>query len=417
MLNQTKKISVWPLLWIMLFDHTCLNITFPTLTLLFFDAQTRLFPENTTFEVRSMWYGLCLSIPHLVNIFVTPILSALSDELGRKRILLLGTFGALLFALTAAIGVFWGMLSLLFAGLIIKGAFSRTNPIAQAIMGDIAPKEKKVLYMGYLQTAISIGACVGPIIGGYFANQFFFNYLNFSLPYFIAAVFAGISCLFTIFFFQETLTVAHKQERKAFKLVELKNVLFHPMVVRISCILLLSQISWSAYYQFMPPILKTQLNFDAHALGLFIGLIALWLAIATGIGIKVLEYFFTFQQMLYVSLYLVLAGLILSVLFCYWHLAGLTSLLIWLAAVPTAIGDVIAFSCIVALYSDVVAQDAQGKVMGVCFIVVAVIWAITGVLGGFLMRYYELLPLIIAPIGILLSIVLLHMNFLKIKKA
>lgn len=393
----------------MLFDHTSLNIAFPVLTLLFFDLQSSLFTADTSHAVRSMWYGLSVAVPHIINIITTPILSALSDEFGRKKILIVGTLGAMLFAVTAAFGILWGSLNLLFLGLIIRGAFSRTNPIAQAVIGDISEKHKKVVYMGYLQTAISMGAFIGPVIGGYFANQYFFKQLNFSLPYFIAAIFAGISCLLTIVFFKETLLVKRESTSWGqFNFNSIKQVFSNRDVLRISAVLLLCQMSWSLYYQFIPPILKTSLNFDAHHLGLFVGMIALWLALATTFGIRLLDSYLSFRMMLLSSIYLILIGLGLTYLFCYFHLANGSNLLIWIAAIPTAVGDVISYSCLITLYSNVVAPEEQGKVMGVCFIVVALMWALTGVLGGALMSISTFLPLIVAPLGILLAIGLLH---------
>lgn len=403
---QQKRI--YSLLWIMFFDHTCLNITFPVLTLLFFDMQSSLFTNNISHAERSMWYGLCVAIPHIINIIFTPILSALSDEFGRKKILLVGTLGAVLFALTAALGILWGMLSILLLGLLIRGAFSRTNPVAQAIIGDISSKETKVLNMGYLQAAISIGAFIGPIIGGYFANRLLFSTMNFSLPFFIAAIFAGISFLLTLIIFQET----HRTQRTSrswnnFNLYRFKKIFTHPDVWRISIILLLSQISWSIYYQFIPPILKTELNFNANELGFFVGLIAFWLAFATIIGINILQRFFTLQQMLMLSVYLVFIGSLLTLL----SVTQRWLFFIWLSAIPTAIGDVIAYSCLIAMYSNAVDKPEQGKVMGICFIVVAIIWALTGMLGGLLMSAYSLLPLIIAPVGIFMAIGFLHSRF------
>lgn len=399
----------------MLFDHTSLNVTFPIMTLLFFDMQSSLFSPDTSHALRSMWYGLCVAVPHIVNIVATPVLSALSDEFGRKKILLLGTMGALLFALTAAAGVLWGVLGLVFLSCIIRGAFSRTNPIGLAVIGDISPREKKVLYMGYLQTAISIGAFVGPVIGGYFARPLFFSALNFSLPFFIAALFALVSWLLALFIFKETLAVKrHHSPWSEFNWLSIKKIFSHPGVLRISAILLLSQISWSMYYQFIPPILKTSLNFDAHELGLFVGVIAFWLAISTAFGIKFLEQFFTVRQILIFSVYLVLIGLLLTCVFCLLSFSGHWNFLIWIAAVPTAAGDVIAFSCLSALYSNVVGKEEQGKVMGVCFIVIALIWALTALFGGVLMSLNTLAPLMVAPVGILLAIVLLHSQKLNL---
>jgi DHA1 family tetracycline resistance protein-like MFS transporter len=408
-----KSNSIYPLLWIMLFDHTSLNITFPVLTLLFFDAQSHLFTPETSHTVRSMWYGLCIAIPHLVNLFMTPILSALSDDYGRKKILLIGTLGAFFFALTAALGVIFGMLSLLFLGRIIQGAFSRTNPIAQAVIGDISSPSTKVRDMGYLQLSISLGAFIGPLLGGYFAHQFYFSTLNYSLPYWIASVFAAISCMLTVVIFKETHDFQQKQQRfSLFNLPALKQLLLNPAVLKISAILLFSQISWSMYYQFIPPILKTTLKFDAQALGLFVGFIALWLALATGFGIKILQRFFDRRGMLFFSLYAVLVGLVLTFIFCMLPIKSF-AWLIWLAAIPTAVGDVIAYSCLVSLYSDSVAKEDQGKVMGVCFIVVALIWSLTAVTGGMMMGQSQLMPMAFAPIGILFCIILLHSSFSK----
>ncbi len=410
MKNDQK--SIFPLLWVMLFDHTSLNITFPILTLLFFDMQSSLFSPDTSHAVRSMWYGLCISVPNIVNIIVTPIMSACSDAFGRKKLIFIGAAGALIFAVTAGLGILWGSLSVLFLSCVLRGAFSRTNPIAQAVVGDISPREKKMLYMGYLQTSISMGAFIGPVIGGYFANKFFFSTLNFSLPFFIAGIFAAISCLLTIVVFKETLVEKRfTSPWKEFNWLSIKKVFANPLVVRISIILMLSQISWSMYYQFIPPVLKTMLHVDPHELGLFVGLIAFWLALATTFGIKFLDQFFSIQTILLLSLYLVLIGTVLTFVFFMLHLTGAWQSFIWIAAIPTAVGDVIAFSCMTALYSDVVDKQEQGKVMGMCFIVIALIWSATAMIGGVLMSINTLLPLIVAPVGILLAVILLHSGF------
>ncbi|HSW93722.1 MAG TPA: MFS transporter [Gammaproteobacteria bacterium] len=409
---KNEKKSIWPLLWVMIFDHTSLNIIVPVLTLLFFDSQSSLFPADTSEAVRSIWYGLCISVPNMVNMVVTPVLSACSDAFGRKRLIFLSVAGALVFTVTAGLGILAGSLTILFVSCVLRGAFSRTNPIAQAVVGDISPKEKKVLYMGYLQTSISLGAFIGPILGGYFANQFFFSTLNFSLPFFIASAFALIGCVLTLMLFRETLIDKHETSAwKAFHWENMKSVFKNPFVLRISAILLLSQISWSTYYQFIPPVMKTVLHVDAHQLGLFVGLIAFWLAVATTFGIKFLDQFFSMRTLLLLSLYLVFLGTVLTVVFFMMHLTGAWTLLIWAAAIPTAVGDVIAFSCLTALYSDVVNLQEQGKVMGVCFIVIALIWSATAMIGGVLMSIHPLLPLVVGPVGIVMAIALMHSEF------
>jgi DHA1 family tetracycline resistance protein-like MFS transporter len=285
--------TMWPLLWIMIFDHTCLNIAFPILTFLFFDHHSSLFPIGTSDATRSMWYGYCLSLPHILNFFFTPILSAMSDRFGRRKLLLVSIAGALLFSVIAGLGVMLGVLPLLLFGRVIQGVFSRTNPIAQAAVADISLPEEKNRNMGYLQFAISIGAFIGPILGGYFANRFFFATFNFSLPYFLGAIFAALSLLMTWYYFRET--YVPKTSSWQLSLNVSKSLFLDKNILFISAILLLSQLSWGMYYQFIPPILKTVLHFDAKKLGLFVGLIALWLALATVYGIQLLEKFFCYR--------------------------------------------------------------------------------------------------------------------------
>ncbi len=408
MINRRQPL--FSLLLLMLLDHLSLTITFPILTLLFFDQHTRLFTIDASAEARHLWYGYCLAIPHLINVMLTPILSAMSDAFGRKKILLLATFGAFLFAMVAALGVVWGSLSLLLAAYVLKGMFSRTNPISQAVIGDTSPIEKKVLHMGYLQASISIGAFLGPMLGGYLAYCFFTE-LNFATPYLVAAFFAAMSWLVTFCFFPETLIERHVRSPWQEMHWQNINALFRkPKVRYISAILLLSQLSWSLYYQFIPPILKEVCHFTGSELGMFIGFIAGWLALATLFGIKWLDQWFDLRQMLMISLYLVMLGLLITLFFCARYRSGETTILLWIAAIPISVGDVIAFSCVATLYSNVVIRQDQGKIMGICFIVIGLIWAITSILGGIFMSTNVLLPLIAAPFGVFFGIVLLSLQ-------
>lgn len=407
----SNKKSIFPLLWVMLFDHTSLNITFPVLTLLFFDAHSHFFSADQSHATRSLWYGMCIAVPHVVNIIMAPLWSALSDEFGRKKILLIATAGAFLFALLAGISILLSALSLFFIARVIQGAFSRTNPIAQAVIGDISPASMKVRNMGYLQFTISLGAFIGPIIGGAIASVFFFH-LNFAMPYFLAALFASIGFFLTQLYFSETLIRNDTRKWQRLNFQTIKTIIKNPQIIMVSIILLLTQISWSLYYQFIPPILKTTQYFSATHLGLFVGLIAFWLALATGFGIRFLEKYFRLRGMLLLSLYLILLGLILTLCAFYEKWFALW----WLAAIPTALGDAIVYSCLTALYSNCVPSQEQGQVMGVCFIIVATIWSLTGLVGGVLMSSNDMLPLCIAPLGIVLALVLLHRKYLHLGK-
>jgi DHA1 family tetracycline resistance protein-like MFS transporter len=393
------------LLWVILIDQTYITITFPLLAIIFFDTHSRLFTADTPDTVRSVWYGLCVALPNIMNMFFAPILSTLSDELGRKKILLVEIFSASLFTLLVGLGVFSGQLVLVILGLAIKGAFARTNPTALAMVGDISSKREKVLNMGYLQFAISIGAALGPILGGYIASRYFFAQLNFSLPFFLAAMLASMNGVLASVIICETYKKNTYLPTKRLDGQPVKSVVTYSAVWQVSLILCFIQFSWSIYYQFIPPILKMLYHFNSQQLGWFMGMIACWLAVTTGIGIKVLSGYLTLRQLLLMSMYLVLVGLLLTLSAGY-HL--LPDAMLWLGAMPTAAGDVIAYSCLTALYSNMTSRDKQGRIMGISFIVVALTWAMTGFLGGLILSFQPMAPILLAPMGIIFALIVMH---------
>lgn len=395
---------------VMLFDHTSLNITFPILTLIFFDTASTLFNPDVSQAVRSVWYGICVAIPHVMVLIAAPFLSGLSDHYGRKPLLIITVFAALIFSLLSSFAIVFCSLLLFMTARVIQGLFSRSNPIAQAIVGDLGNDERKVVRMALLQLSISIGAFGGPVIGGYFARGPWFGHLNYSMPFLVASVIALIGLFVALCFFKETLDQPLTQ--KKFSVFSLFSLLKNKKVLSISTVLLLSQISWSMYYQFIPPVLKTHFHVSPEYMGWFVGLIACWLALATAVGVGLLRKFLNVERLLFYSLISVGVGIVLTV----FAVSLRWKILLWLAAIPTAAGDVIAYSCMTAMYSDAVSKHEQGKVMGICFVIVSIVWASTAFLGGLLSAVNVILPLIIAPIGMLILLIAYLTRFVFYQK-
>jgi MFS transporter, DHA1 family, tetracycline resistance protein len=400
------------ILSITLLDNIGFTIGFPILTFLCFDNASTLFPLAATHATRSFWYGIFNALPHVVAIFFVPILSLLSDHFGRKKIIFLSALGVFMFSIFTALSIFSGVLGLLLLGCIIAGILTRTQPVAQAIIADISEPHNLVRNMGYLQFSIAAGAFLGPLIGGYFARRFFFSLFNFSLPYLFGAVFSFIAIVIAVKFLPETNPTskisANKAQRKIkfrvnYFISELREILSRKVLI-VSLLLLLSQISWRIYYQFIPPVLKLNFNFDVTLVGVFISLIAVWLCFASSLGVKVLERFFSAGQIIVFCSWMLFVGLLITVAGSLLAPHKLGQILIWISALPIAVGDVILFSVICALYSKAVNSESQGKIMGLCFVIVSVVWALTGFLGGFLTGINVNLPIILSPIAILISI-------------
>ena len=388
----------------MIFGNASERIIFPLFALVFFDLQSHLLTSDVSHATRSYWYGLCMAIPSIATFIAAPLLSCLSDRYGRKKLLVLSLSGTMISGLITSAAILSSSIYLFIFGVFIQGLFCRTNPLAQAVVGDIETGKNKLSTMGYLQSMIAFGAFLGPIIGGYCAHLYF-AHINFTAPFILSAILSAIGILVCSFFFKETLVTPHKT--LSLRLIFGSVVLFKE-TLGLAALLACGQITWSFYYQYAPAALKLTNQFSAGSIGLFVGLMALWVTLGSSLGIRLLRDRFDLFSCLKIGLSLQCLGGILIVIAFYTH----CSWLIWLSSVPAAGGDVIAFGVLSTVYSNRYPHQ-QGQAMGACYLNAALMWTITGLLGGVLIALYNILPLIIAPLGVIVALFILKKSKLR----
>ncbi len=385
----------------MIFGNASERIMLPLFALVFFDIQSQLLATDTPHVLRSYWYGICMAIPSIATFIAAPLLSSLSDHFGRKNILTLSLSGTMVAGIIASIGILLSSIILFLFGIFIQGLFCRTNPLAQAAVGDVTEDKNKLITMGYLQSMIAFGAFLGPILGGYCAH-FYFSMLNFSTPFFISALFSAVAAIICIFFFKETSNMTKKifSWRLMFgsiKILKNKHALF------LMAILAGGQITWSFYYQYVPAVLKISSAFSAGKIGLFVGFMALWVTLGSTVGIRFLRQHFSLRICLKIALISQVIGAILIVIALYFH----QEWLMWGSSVPAAVGDVIAFGVLSTACSNLYSQQ-QGQIMGACYLVAAIMWILTGLGGGYLIAIYNLLPLLVSLIGAIIALIIMR---------
>lgn len=126
----------------------------------------------------------------------TPILGRLSDQHGRRPLLLLSLFGS-------AVGyVLFGAarsLVMLFSARIIDGITGGNISIAQAYIADVTKPEDRSKTFGLLGAAFGLGFILGPAIGGAVSHAW-----GLSAPAFLAAALAFSNTIFGFFVLPET---------------------------------------------------------------------------------------------------------------------------------------------------------------------------------------------------------------------
>ena len=118
--------------------------------------------------------GVLLASYGLVNSIAQPFTGALSDRLGKRKILIISGLGVISLATLAF--VFAGSFLDLFLLRTLQGiGVAMTIPASMALMAVITQKETRGGSMGIYSTLRMAGFATGPLIGGYLKVHFGFN--------------------------------------------------------------------------------------------------------------------------------------------------------------------------------------------------------------------------------------------------
>ncbi len=147
------------------------------------------------FSASPQQIGILAATYSLFQFIAGPILGRLSDQYGRKKLLVISQFGTFLgFLLLASAN----SLPLLFLSRIIDGITGGNISIAQAYIADITDSKNRTSGMGVLGAAFGLGFIIGPSLGGLLSKN------GFTLPALVAAGISLISMVVTSMLLKET---------------------------------------------------------------------------------------------------------------------------------------------------------------------------------------------------------------------
>jgi len=141
-------------------------------------------------------YGLFGTVWALMQFLFAPVLGALSDRYGRRRVILLSNFGLGLDYILMALSP---TLSWLFVGRVISGITAACIPTAGAYIADVTPPEKRAAAFGLMGAAFGVGFILGPALGGLLGG------INPRLPFWVAAGFSLVNAMYGLFILPESL--------------------------------------------------------------------------------------------------------------------------------------------------------------------------------------------------------------------
>ena len=152
----------------------------------------------------ALWVGVLETVNALCAFTVAPLLGRLSDRFGRRPVIVIAAFGAVIGYLLFGIG---GSIWILLLGRIVQGATAGDLPALFAYLADITPPEQRAKRFGMLGALSGIGTMIGPALGGLLAA------IDVALPVFATAGFALVIAVLSIFFLPESLVPAKRTPR------------------------------------------------------------------------------------------------------------------------------------------------------------------------------------------------------------
>lgn len=141
--------------------------------------------------------GVFATVWALMQFIFAPVMGALSDRFGRRRVLLISCFGlGLDYVLMALAPSLWW----LFVGRILSGITAASFSTAAAYIADVSPPEKRAASYGlYIGASWGIGFVVGPGIGGLLGEY------GLRVPLWTAAGLTLLNALYGYFILPESL--------------------------------------------------------------------------------------------------------------------------------------------------------------------------------------------------------------------
>ena len=211
-----------------------------------------------------------------------PFLGGLSDQYGRRPVILLSLFGFGInyIVLALAPNIIW-----LFLGRIFQGIMGASLTTASAYIADISTPEKKAQNFGLIGAAFGLGFILGPVIGGYL-GQF-----GSRVPFIAAAAFTLINLIYGYFILPESLDKKNRRKfdiKRANPIGTLMSLKRYPVISGLLICIVLFNIAQHATHSTWTFFTIEKFDWSEKLVGYSLGFIGLLAAIVQGGLIRII---------------------------------------------------------------------------------------------------------------------------------
>lgn len=184
-------------------------------------------PQSDSLARRTAVVGLLLMLYPLGQFFGNPILGALSDRVGRRKILLFSVIGAIFCYFGISFALTLKDLTLLAPFLLLCGVTEANLAISLSSIADLVPPDRVATYYGRLFALTSAAYSLGPLGGGILAVHF-----GYAFPFWVVTFLIVIAGSWIFFGFSETLPLSQRVRTPTFGMLRSFSEVFKPGKLR-----------------------------------------------------------------------------------------------------------------------------------------------------------------------------------------
>jgi DHA1 family tetracycline resistance protein-like MFS transporter len=268
----------------------------------------------------AMVYGVFGTVWALMQFLSMPVMGALSDRFGRRRVILLSNLGLGLDYVLMALAP---NLAWLFVGRIVSGITAASISTGMAYVADVTPAPQRAAAFGRVGVAFGLGFVLGPALGGLLGS------VDPRLPFWVAAGLSLANAAYGVFVLPESLPAERRRPfewRRANPLGSLALLRTRRELAGLAGVMFLSNLAHAALPATFVLYAGLRYDWDARDVGLVLAVVGVSSAVVQGLVVGPLVRRWGERRVL-------LAGLACGAVgFCAYGLAPTGAL--FLAAVP-----------------------------------------------------------------------------------